>query len=57
MAYNIRRSSMVLNLAALLEDQVITLEDLQDFSPELQEMLSRITAQKGCVPRGNRKNV
>lgn len=48
---------MVLNLAALLEDQVITLEDLQDFSPELQEMLSRITAQKGCVPRGNRKNV
>ncbi len=40
--YNIRRSSMVLNLAALLEDQVITLEDLRDFSPELQETLSRM---------------
>ena len=51
---NIRRSSMISNLIALLGDHVITLEDLRDFSPELQETLSQITVQKGSASHGNR---
>ena len=36
------RSMFKLNLLQLLKEKVITLEDLKDFSPELQDEMKRI---------------
>lgn len=40
----ISRSKMELNLIALINDQVISLDDLEDFSEELQERIAMITS-------------
>ena len=40
----ISRSRMELNLIALINDQVISLDDLKDFSEELQKRITMITS-------------
>ena len=51
------RSNMYRNIAALLEDSVITLDDLNDFSEELQKGMAFVMRERKGNTNGNESNV